>query len=139
MFVCLQNDVSETNGGSGKTSQLQKIAHQSEGSEFEYFQQNLLQPFLVTRVPDTDGNRKVQQACARVISNTHSHTHTLTHTHTHTHTHTCSQLLFTPVADLFYVVTVDGTRSTGGFVMKTIGFSPSFCLHSNSHFAGSWY
>ena len=66
--MCLQNDASETNGGSGKTSQLQKIAHQSEGSEFEYFQQNLLQPFLVTRVPDTDGNRRVQQACAIVIS-----------------------------------------------------------------------
>ena len=41
---------------------LHRIAGQSDGSEFDYFKQTLLQPFLIKRVPDTDGNRQVQQA-----------------------------------------------------------------------------
>ena len=64
----LQTDASEPGGKSGKISQLRKIAELSEGSEFDYFKRSLLQPFLIERVSDTEGNRQVQQACTASVT-----------------------------------------------------------------------
>jgi len=61
----LQN--AETEVVEGGVGQLQKICDQSSDGEFEYFKQNLLRPFLIKRVPDTEGNRKVQQASSIVL------------------------------------------------------------------------
>jgi len=42
-------------------AQLHSTARQSDGQQFDYFRHNLLQPFLITRVSDTEGSRQVQQ------------------------------------------------------------------------------
>jgi len=65
LFCILQTDASEISRRSVEVSpiQIKRIGQQSDGSEFDYFKRNLLQPFLITRVSDTEGNRRVQQAC----------------------------------------------------------------------------
>ena len=64
----LQSDASSgRNVRSVKSSRIRRIAYQSDVSAFSYFRQNLLQPFLIERVSDTEGSRRVQQACNQLV------------------------------------------------------------------------
>jgi len=74
MYLYLQSDVSaERNVRSVKSSRIHRVAYQSDGSAFNYFRQNLLQPFLIKRVVDTEGSRRVQQASNRLTPYYYQH------------------------------------------------------------------
>jgi len=66
-LLVLQHSDSALDRRSEEVTQLHKIAGQSSGSEFDYFKHTLLQPFLVERLPGTEGNRLVQQASAVLV------------------------------------------------------------------------